>query len=193
MSALATAGPRLPGAGRGRRVRPGSIDHGVRPLNPACAIFRNTRSSAAVQGSRPALPAGSSPKVEGALLVAVVDVPTQAIVVRPWLTWARDSFAPGRRPSPRGRRPGGCEASNRSGARQPSARRSVAASRRSIRTRRWPSPVPAIAKERLPLRRWRSRRARSDDAKQQRGHRRARQGLPGTGLEGVPHHALRYR
>ena len=33
----------------------------VSPLRPDCAIFRNTRSSAAAQASRPALPPGSSP------------------------------------------------------------------------------------------------------------------------------------
>src|ERR1035437_9928202 len=62
-SALATSGPRLPGAGTGGGASAGAVPltMALRPLNPACAIFRSTRSSAAVQGSRAALPAGSSP------------------------------------------------------------------------------------------------------------------------------------
>src|SRR6185369_9497922 len=64
-STLATAGPRRSGAGTGAAsgvplIIPDS------PLRPACAILRNTRSSAAAQASRPALPAASSPESRNA-------------------------------------------------------------------------------------------------------------------------------
>ena len=51
-SALATAGPRPAGAGSGEGASAGAVPFimPLRPLNPAWAIFRKIRSSAAAQG-----------------------------------------------------------------------------------------------------------------------------------------------
>ena len=117
-SALATAGPRRAGAGAGAASGVPLIMP-VRPLRPACAIFRSTRSSAAAQASRPALPAGFfAGKPQRALLVVVVDVPDpgdHGLCRAP--PAPRDSCARDRKRRPRGRRSTGCAASIRCRAR----------------------------------------------------------------------------
>ena len=117
------------------------------PLNPAWAIFRSTRSSAAAQAvaSRPAL-AASVPRPRGAARAAGWrrrrPRPRRSRSCR-GPPGRRGSCARGRQPSPRGRRWTGCEAWIRCRARRPCGRTPAAAARRSIRRRPWRSGAGA--------------------------------------------------